>query len=1017
MSGINLGNVVGLLVSATAPTKKYVIWAKPNPSNDDDYTLFKYDAIASEWKPYDVDRSYFLPAVIALGTNTLPSSPSLEDAYLIGDAPTGIAVGHAQEHALWNGYSWIFIEPKEGASCRSKTDPNATYVFNSGAWVLSSISVTGYIPTTGTVTGYDISGDLVTEDTTLVKFGRDFTATGGSQGSWFEVQHGAGAGTIGMYSRGIGLGFTAGITVNYSGGVFLDAYNSTITANNQLKLYSTAQDLWLSAANNDILMFAKNLKLPTRTTADRGTGNGYIAYNTDTNKYEGYIGGTWKDFVLGSDALPISGGTLTGFLTLHADPTNAMHAATKGYVDNAITGLNWKYAVRVATVSNITLSGTQTVDGVLVSVGDRVLVKNQSTATENGIYLVAAGAWTRTTDADTGAEIVTAAVLITTGTQANTQWTCTNSTPPTIGTTAITFGQIAGAGVYTNGTGISLIGNVFSISNSYAGQTSITTLGTIGAGTWQGTAIADAYIASAATWNGNVTTEVWNTNANYTITNTTAKILVIEQDGTLTAPRTITLSVLPTGSILVIRGGASITATNVINIAGFVNGISTYTSALTLPYQSLVLYSLGGGFYTTNKPQFTETTTALTSQKYIRSASGIGLKGVTSFTPTWDTGVAEGDLNWHRSGLSILARDGSSNTIPFMPYASFGGWQNYRPTTLQYWNGQNISSGNKPTEYASALGYIYYWNRHYIVKCFGEATDNYLEVLIFVNGSGVPSIVRVLQESSVFSITLSGGTLQFTGGNAYVCFEQVPQTTTTNLRGSYNWVYQQGGTDVRFQGNLGLGSSTINSLTQLDLQGTTRGLGLNLVAGDLGTTRNGLIWYDTVSNTLKGIANATVRTLAFAGDTYKFDELLQLTDCNATFATANTVVYMAFIPKGDIAVTKIYYNLQSAGTDTVRVGIYADASNSPTTLIVQANEATTGATTTGHRSITISSTNLTAGTRYWIAIKNDNGASSFLSKNNVYSNNITKESSTSGVLVASPTTYSSLNAVWMGIGV
>lgn len=840
MSGINLGNVVGLLVSATAPTKKYVIWAKPNPSNDDDYTLFKYDAIASEWKPYDVDRSYFLPAVIAMGTNTLPSSPNLEDAYLIGDTPTGIAVGHAQEHALWNGYSWIFIEPKEGASCRSKTDPNATYVFNSGEWLLSSIAVTGYIPTTGTVPGYDISGDLVTEDTTLVKFGRDFTATGGSQGSWFEVQHGGGAGTIGMYSRGLGLGFTAGITVNYSGGVFIDAHNATITANNQLKLYSTAQDLWLSAANNDILMFAKNLKLPTRTTADRGTGNGYIAYNTDTNKYEGYIGGTWKDFVLGSDALPISGGTLTGFLTLHADPTNAMHAATKGYVDNAITGLNWKYAVRVATVSNITLSGTQTVDGVLVSVGDRVLVKNQSTATENGIYLVAAGAWTRTTDADTGAEIVTAAVLITTGTQANTQWTCTNSTPPTIGTTAITFGQIAGAGVYTNGTGIALSGNAFSLDLTRVATSSVT--GLLSASDWT------TFNSKFNTPTGLGTNRLVRWNGTQFIDS------ILTDNGTLVSFDTV-------------ANNSRVTFSSASNNAD----VSLFSTSNTIRFFNYLAVQFGGITATVSG-----TTIDTAGSAFVRIRSG------------------------GNDGRQVYV-DASMNY--------------YANTTHQ-----------------------------------------------FVNQSG----------TNVASISING---------------------------------------------LALGSATINPLTQLDLQSTTKGLGLNGVAGDLGTTRNGLIWYDTIANQFKGIANATVRTIAFAGDTYKFDELLQLTDCNATFATANTVVYMAFIPKGDIAVTKIYYNLQSAGTDTVRVGIYADASNSPTTLIVQANEATTGATTTGHRSITISTTNLTAGTRYWIAIKNDNGASSFLSKDNVYSNNITKESSTSGVLVASPTTYSALNAVWMGIGV
>lgn len=178
-----------------------------------------------------------------------------------------------------------------------------------------------------------------------------------------------------------------------------------------------------------------------------------------------------------------AGDTLSGFLTLHADPTNSMHAVSKNYVDNLLTGLTWKEKVRVATTANITLSGTQTIDGVSVIAGDRVLVKNQTTQTENGFYIVSASSWTRSNDADTGAEILTAAVLVTAGTtQANTQWTCSNSTTPTIGSTNITFTQIAGAGVYTNGTGISLSGNAFSLDLTRVASGSVT--GLLSASDW-----------------------------------------------------------------------------------------------------------------------------------------------------------------------------------------------------------------------------------------------------------------------------------------------------------------------------------------------------------------------------------------------------------------------------------------------------------------------------------------------------------------------------------------------------
>ena len=98
--------------------------------------------------------------------------------------------------------------------------------------------------------------------------------------------------------------------------------------------------------------------------------------------------------------LALAGGTMTGALTLSGAPTADSHAATKAYVDNVSAGINFHQPVRVATTGNITLSGTQTIDGVSLSVGDRVLVKDQTTQTQNGIYVVASGSWTRATDAD-----------------------------------------------------------------------------------------------------------------------------------------------------------------------------------------------------------------------------------------------------------------------------------------------------------------------------------------------------------------------------------------------------------------------------------------------------------------------------------------------------------------------------------------------------------------------------------------------------------------------------------------
>lgn len=185
----------------------------------------------------------------------------------------------------------------------------------------------------------------------------------------------------------------------------------------------------------------------------------------------------------GLGGLPIAGGTMAGTLTLFADPTNALDAATKGYVDNAITGITWKNSVKAATTANITLSGTQTIDGIALIANDRVLVKNQSTATQNGIYIVAAGAWSRATDANISAEIWGSAVYVQSGGTVNggTQWANSNTTSPVIGTDNITFGQVAGAGVYTNGSGLSLTGNVFSLNTTLTGLTSVSSTSFVGA--------------------------------------------------------------------------------------------------------------------------------------------------------------------------------------------------------------------------------------------------------------------------------------------------------------------------------------------------------------------------------------------------------------------------------------------------------------------------------------------------------------------------------------------------------
>jgi len=167
---------------------------------------------------------------------------------------------------------------------------------------------------------------------------------------------------------------------------------------------------------------------------------------------------------LGATSLTLGGLTT---VTVTQDPVSALQLATKQYVDAVAQGLDPKASCVAATTANITLSGAQTIDGVSLTAGDRCLVKNQTAQADNGIYVVATGSWTRATDMDTWAEVPGAFTFIEQGTvYADTGWVCTSNAGGTIGVTAITWVQFSGAGTYSAGTGLTLTGTTFSITNT-----------------------------------------------------------------------------------------------------------------------------------------------------------------------------------------------------------------------------------------------------------------------------------------------------------------------------------------------------------------------------------------------------------------------------------------------------------------------------------------------------------------------------------------------------------------------
>lgn len=143
-----------------------------------------------------------------------------------------------------------------------------------------------------------------------------------------------------------------------------------------------------------------------------------------------------------------------------ADPTSATDAATKQYVDNTAAGLNWKQRVRAASTANVTIASGLTngtsMDGVTLATGDRVLLKDQSTASQNGIYIVvASGAASRSSDADTDAEVRNMIVGVESGTVNGDKIFQLVTDNPTVGSTSLTFTAFTGGGTtYTAGGGL-----------------------------------------------------------------------------------------------------------------------------------------------------------------------------------------------------------------------------------------------------------------------------------------------------------------------------------------------------------------------------------------------------------------------------------------------------------------------------------------------------------------------------------------------------------------------------------